>query len=123
MCLQEVEEESELHAFMRSEGYDGSKSRKPDPSRKDGPSTYYDKRRFAHVNTYLVPFNYKPESKTTHKEMYMKGNVCLITVLERKSNKNHLFIIANTHLNFNTGRGDIKLAEIKVLTDTLAEIK
>lgn len=95
VCLQEVEEKSELHTFMLQQGYQGSQARKPDPSRQDGPCTYYDPERFTHLNTFRMPFNYKAEAKGGYNEMYMKGNVCLITVLERKANKNQLFIIAN----------------------------
>lgn len=31
--------------------------------------------------------------------------------------------MGNTHLNFNSNRGDIKLAEIKIFTDALAQLK
>ena len=31
--------------------------------------------------------------------------------------------MGNTHLNFNSGRGDIKLSEVKTMTDALASLK
>ena len=32
-------------------------------------------------------------------------------------------LVGNTHLNFNTNRGDIKLAEVKLMTDAIAQLK
>ena len=31
-----------------------------------------------------------------------------------------IYLVANTHLNFNSSRGDIKMSEIKLMTDSLA---
>ena len=34
-----------------------------------------------------------------------------------------VYLVGNTHLNFNTNRGDIKLAEVKLMTDAIAQLK
>ena len=34
-----------------------------------------------------------------------------------------IYLVANTHLNFNSSRGDIKMSEIKLMTDSLAQLK
>lgn len=55
--------------------------------------------------------------------MYEKGNCCLILALQPIGKEDQVYIVANTHLNFNSNRGDIKLAEIKTLTDAIHHIK
>jgi hypothetical protein len=56
--------------------------------------------------------------------LYEKGNCCLITALRPKSYlEDRIYLVANTHLNFNSNRGDIKLSEVKLMTDTLAQLK
>lgn len=47
LCLQESEDKSELHEHLLSIGYEGELYVKPEPSRVDGPATYYDKTRFS----------------------------------------------------------------------------
>lgn len=47
----------------------------------------------------------------------------MIACIQPKDKFNQLYIVANTHLNFNSNRGDIKLAELKTLTDAIAQLK
>ena len=44
-------------------------------------------------------------------------------VLQPLTKENQIYLIGNTHLNFNANRGDIKLAEIKIFTDALGQLK
>ena len=56
--------------------------------------------------------------------LYEKGNCCLIAALRPKSSLDgKVYLVANTHLNFNSNRGDIKLSEVKLMTDALAQLK
>jgi hypothetical protein len=43
--------------------------------------------------------------------------------LQPKNQPDRIYLVANTHLNFNDGKGDIKLAELKTMTDALAQLK
>lgn len=43
--------------------------------------------------------------------------------LKPKGDSDRIYLVANTHLNFNSNRGDIKLSEIKLMTDALAQLK
>ena len=59
LCLQELEDKSGLHEFLVAHGYQGELYIKPEPSRVDGPATYYDTKRFRRVKSFRVPYNYK----------------------------------------------------------------
>ena len=52
--------------------------------------------------------------------LYEKGNCCLIMALKPLRESDRVYLVANTHLNFNSSRGDIKLSEVKLMTDALA---
>ena len=52
--------------------------------------------------------------------LYEKGNCGLILALKPKKVADAVFLIGNTHLNFNKKRGEIKLSEIKLLTDAMS---
>ena len=130
LCLQETEKDCELFAFLQAHGFEGASCVKPDPERNDGPAIYFDKARFELVTRMVLPFNYKlppgpGKVETASQRLYEKGNCGLIVALKLKgeSSDNRIFLVGNTHLNFNSNRGDIKLAEIKMLTDALATLK
>ena len=103
--------------------------KKPDVDRKDGPAIYFDTKRFHYVATFNLPFAYKKEAPSQKKQssgmqtIYEKANCCIYMVLQPVGQDDRVYIVANTHLNFNSNRGDIKLAEIKLLTDGLASLK
>lgn len=59
LCLQEIEEQSELHEFLFSQGYTGIFCKKPEDSRKDGSSIYFKESRFELLSHYEVPYCYK----------------------------------------------------------------
>lgn len=51
-----------------------------------------------------------------------RDNIALIVqLLHRKTNQ--FICVANTHILFNPKRGDIKLAQLKILLDTLTSIQ
>ena len=52
---------SEIFEFLRENGYEGCFLKKPDATRNDGPSTFYDKSRFALINNLNLPYSYKKE--------------------------------------------------------------
>lgn len=78
-----MESKSEIFAFLRGNGYEGYFLKKPDASRDDGPSTFYDKSRFALINQFNLPYCYKKEqnNKKGAQQLYEKGNCCLIMAL------------------------------------------
>ena len=98
--------------------------KKPHPDRHDGPATFYDAERFELERNFELPYAYKVDSGGKGGQgLYEKGNCCLITVLRPKAQKDKLYLVANTHLNFNSNRGDIKFSEIKLMTDALAQLR
>ncbi len=120
LCLQEVEQKSEIIEWLHSQGYKGKAIKKPHPERHDGPATFYDSSRFEQVDFFDLPYAYKGDSNGKGGGLYEKGNCCLIIALKPLENPDRIYLIANTHLNFNSNRGDIKLSEVKLMTDALA---
>ena len=84
----------------------------------DGCSTYFDQNKFELVQKFEVQYNFNMES-----ELFNKDKLCLILVLRSLQFKNKLLLIGNTHINFNLNRGDIKIAEVKVMTEALSLLK
>jgi mRNA deadenylase 3'-5' endonuclease subunit Ccr4 len=84
----------------------------------DGLATYFNHNLFKLLKTFYVPYNFNAYS-----ELYCKDKGCLIVVLESIKYPSKLFIVSNTHINFNSNRGDIKLAEVKLMTDALSQLK
>ena len=124
VCLQEVETKSEIIEFLKSKGYEGSVMKKPHPERNDGPATFYDTSRFDLEMKFELPYAYKIDSGGKGgMGLYEKGNCCLIYALRPKDHQDRIYLVANTHLNFNSNRGDIKLSEIKLMTDSLTQLR
>ena len=95
--------------------------KKPHPDRHDGPATFFAKESFDLEKQFELPYAYKMDSGGKGgMGLYEKGNCCLITVLRPKDFSDRLFLVANTHLNFNSNRGDIKFSEIKLMVDALS---
>jgi hypothetical protein len=80
------------------------------------------------VRQFKVPFAYKlnktgdPSLKGST-GLYEKQNCALLVAIQPKDRFDQLYLIASTHLNFNSNRGDIKLAELKALTDAIAQLR
>jgi len=124
VCLQEVEEKSEIIEFLNGKGYEGSLMKKPHPDRHDGPATFYDASRFDLEKKFEVPYAYKVDSGNKGGTgLYEKGNCCLILALRSKEQRDRIYLVANTHLNFNNNRGDIKLSEMKLMVDALSQLR
>ncbi len=64
--------------------------------------------------------NGKSELKS---DVYDRDNICLFAVLSYKAYPNVSFIITNTHILFNNNRGDIKLAQVYQIINSLACLK
>jgi hypothetical protein len=55
--------------------------------------------------------------------VYDRDNICLFAVLKNTSIPDSCFIVANTHLLFNSGRGDVKLGQVYQVLSTLDGLK
>lgn len=104
LCLQEWEDDDELNNLLINE----QKLEKvfwKKKTEKDGLATYYDVSKFKKVAHFVINYDFNMYS-----ELYCKDRACLYVVLKSKVFPKKYFIVANTHLNFNTKRGDIKMA-------------
>jgi protein angel len=110
--------------FLRSKGYEGHLLKKPHPDRNDGPAIFYDTSRFELERHFELQYAYKIDSGGKGGTgLYEKGNCCLIMALRPKDDSQRMYLVANTHLNFNSNRGDIKFSEIKLMTDALSKLR
>ncbi len=76
--------------------------KKPHPDRNDGPATFYDTSRFDLIKHFELKYYYKMESEGKGGAgLYEKGNCCLIMALRPKEQRDKVYLVANTHLNFN----------------------
>lgn len=74
------------------------------------------------INLYCLEFNMNKSSKDIN-QTYDRDNICLFAVLSYNSNPTSGFIIANTHLLFNINRGDVKLAQIYQIINSLQKLE
>jgi len=87
-------------------------------SNMEGCSIFWKYDKFEFENVYAIEFN-----SNTKSFIYDRDNVCLFTLLRLKSDRNILFIVANTHILFNLNRGDIKIAQVYQILNTIAYLK
>lgn len=92
--------------------------KKLESSKFDGCATYFRPEKFILVNKFEVHMGQNLSS-----ELYCKPQVQLILVLQYVEFPSKLLIISNTHLYFNINRGDVKLAQLKITTDTMQQLK
>uniref|UniRef100_A0A673BDT4 Angel homolog 1 (Drosophila) n=1 Tax=Sphaeramia orbicularis TaxID=375764 RepID=A0A673BDT4_9TELE len=122
LCLQEVQENyyyEQLEPVLSHMGYTCLYKRRTG-SKTDGCATCYRSSYFSEVSVIKVEY-FRPEI-----ELLDRHNVAIIVVLQplviqdsEVLAKGPPLCVANTHLLFNPGRGDVKLAQLAIL---LAEI-
>jgi len=56
-------------------------------------------------------------------EIYSRDNIGILAVLSYTAYPEVCFVVANTHILFNRNRGDIKLAQVYQLTNTMNILK
>lgn len=115
LCLQEVQNEH-FDGFFVPEleklGYSGI-YKKRTGNKNDGCAIFYRNAVFVLDSSISVEFC-RPGVGVLDRD-----NIALVATLHPKDSEGAKFCVANTHLLFNPGRGDIKLAQLRVL---LAEI-
>ena len=120
ICLQEVNFKhyhQYYKPFLTNQGYSGLYKKKTG-LRKDGCALYYKTNKFTLSKSVELEFYRKDLNYLLNRD-----NVAIIGVLSPKRFKNKKpyskLILATTHLLFNPNRGDIKLAQLRLL---LAEL-
>lgn len=121
-CLQEVHGQhfnNRILPSLEKLGYRSIFLQKTGPDHHDGCCILFKKNKFQLQDYMEIPFNRVDISHTLNRDQVALAiKICPINSL--KSKKDAKLIIANTHLIFNPKRGDIKLAQIRLL---LAEIE
>jgi len=111
LCLQEVQEEHFYNWFnpkLKECGYTGIYNKRSG-NKEDGCATFFKHDIFCMERHELVSFN-KPKSNFMNRD-----NVAILVVLQPRAEifkTNTPICVGNTHLLFNTKRGDIKLAQL-----------
>jgi len=118
ICLQEVDDYEFFVQELDKLGYEGTYKKRTSEYR-DGCAIFWKKEMFQLVNSTPIEFNMKSQFEM---EWLDRDNIALIVqLLHRKTNQ--FICVANTHILFNPKRGDIKLAQLKILLDTLTSIQ
>ncbi|CAI2359500.1 unnamed protein product [Moneuplotes crassus] len=76
--------------------------------------------KFESLGSWCIEFN-NPRARS---HLYCKQHVASFAALKLKNHpKKRIILVATTHILYNTGRGDIKLAQLDLATKSLAMIK
>mmetsp|Transcript_12921 Transcript_12921/g.12813 ORF Transcript_12921/g.12813 Transcript_12921/m.12813 type:complete len:174 (-) Transcript_12921:624-1145(-) len=84
----------------------------------DGCATFFNLEKYQLIAQFNVTF-----LLNVYSNLYNKDKLCLILALKSLQDPTKILLVANTHINFNITRGDIKLAEVRLITDALAQLK
>ncbi|DAZ93888.1 TPA: hypothetical protein N0F65_004735 [Lagenidium giganteum] len=117
VCLQEVDHfEDFFEPQLKRYGFIGVHKRRTGEETHDGCSVFVQHRMFRIVSSH--PLEYKVDGHA----VLDRDNVALHVVLESKQNAGaapQRLIISNTHILFNPRRGEVKLAQIQRLLESL----
>ncbi|KAF0693619.1 Aste57867_15484 [Aphanomyces stellatus] len=114
LCLQEVDHFDDFFdPELRKYGYVGYHKQRTGATTLDGCSIFVKEELFDVVQVVEVNMN-QPE----HDAILDRDNVALVLVLTHKPT-NETIAVANTHILFNPRRGDVKLAQLQLLFETL----
>jgi len=118
VCLQEVDRYQDLAAVMAQRGYEGAYVQRTG-GRADGCATFWLKAKFRAVLVDPLHMSH----------LGLKDNVALLVLLQplQPPQQQHQqqgaggvgLLVANTHILFNTKRGDIKLGQLRSILDRL----
>ncbi|KAK3289699.1 hypothetical protein CYMTET_2881, partial [Cymbomonas tetramitiformis] len=118
LALQEVDHYEDIASDLRSFGYEGMYLMR-DGETSDGCATFWK----------TSQFRLRCHHKVLFSEFGLRNNVALLLALEpideslrmkSQYGRRHL-VVCNTHILFNPKRGDIKLAQVRMLMEQLAE--
>lgn len=120
-CLQEVHLDyfkQTILPFLADRGYEAIFKKKTGPTSQDGCSIIFKKNKFSLMDLREVEMD-----RTSTSPLLNREQVALVVKLKPLGISQHSstesIIVANTHLLYNPNRGDVKLAQLRLL---LAEI-
>ncbi|KAL6605806.1 hypothetical protein ACP70R_041459 [Stipagrostis hirtigluma subsp. patula] len=111
VCLQEVDRFQDIASEMKNRGYEGVFQGRTGEAR-DGCATFWKSKRLHLLEEDSIDFS----------EFNLRNNVAQVFVFEL--NGTHKLVLGNIHVLFNPRRGDVKLGQIRMLTEkanTLSE--
>lgn len=125
-----------LNAFPRY----GSFFKRRTNDKRDGCALMWRKDLFEYVDYEAIEFNQKPSSSSTvdiststtaststlpKLEFMDRDNVAQVVVLRERSASSapRTLIVANTHILFNQGRGDVKLGQVLMLLSMIESMR
>eukprot|EP00347_Sterkiella_histriomuscorum_P024238 403331830 len=119
LCLQETEDHTSLHDYLINDlKYEGQFLKKDDPTKHDGCATFYSTEKYIMIQKFEVHMG-----ANKYSELYQKPQVQLILALQPVDFPDRVLLISNTHLYFNINRGDVKMAQLKMTTDTISQLR
>jgi mRNA deadenylase 3'-5' endonuclease subunit Ccr4 len=108
VSFQEVDHYRHLQALLKPHGYKGVYTQRTG-GRPDGLAMFWRRNRF--TAEALKDLEFAP--------MDLKDNVCQLTVLRSKEESSVALVVANIHVLFNPKRGDIKLAQVRTMLESV----
>ncbi|KAF4317225.1 hypothetical protein BBO99_00008229 [Phytophthora kernoviae] len=122
VCLQEVDHfEDFFEPKLQKAGFIGVYKRRTGETTRDGCAIFVKKNLFRIVSSH--PIEYFVEGDP----VLNRHNIALVAVVETKEENSGStptrFVVANTHLLFNPGRGEIKLAQLDTLLKFLMTLR
>ncbi|GLE00108.1 hypothetical protein PINS_up008835 [Pythium insidiosum] len=122
VCLQEVDHYDDFFApELRKHGFVGVFKKRTGDETQDGCAIFVQSKMLSIVSTHPLEYFESDDA------LLNRHNVALQVVVEWRrdetSERPRRFIVANTHLLFNPGRGDVKLAQLQRLLSSLAELR
>lgn len=135
--FQEIDEESFLklnQLVFQPFGFKGAFKKRTDQN-LDGLASFFNENKYDLLDAHAIEFD---KSKMNQQWNWLnKGNVALLFVLEQKTTNNNInnknsneeimktnrFVVSNCHIHWSPRRGDIKLAQIKILLDGVDFLK
>mmetsp|Transcript_24597 Transcript_24597/g.27991 ORF Transcript_24597/g.27991 Transcript_24597/m.27991 type:complete len:527 (-) Transcript_24597:968-2548(-) len=120
LCLQELDSnEAFISNHLREAGYEGAYKGKRDP-KIDGCGIFWNPQKFEQVLTTSLEFNLADqETALLRKEQ----NALYVALRPKSGDLDHVCLVANTHLLYNSFRGDIKTMQAKMVIEGLRTLK
>lgn len=146
VCFQEMENNDNLIKRLREElNYDLFLRLRP--TKEEGCGICFKRDQFEKINDYFLELrlkdnnntNCKSNSKLNYETMFNKENIAVFSLLKKQNNsdiiekendshnfgetsRDEYFLIVNTHLLFNSRRGDIKVSQITMILKAINKI-
>jgi len=111
VCLQEVDRFKHIEQMLRPYGYVGRFTPRTN-GRPDGLAMFWQKSKF----------QLDASNDVSYAQYGLRDNVAQIYALKSASPKSITLIISNIHVLFNPKRGDIKIGQVRILMDRMADM-